>query len=156
MTFIMRRNYLFLAVLILSGCAAPLQPQRPARGQEMVFQALASAGVPYRRGGDSPENGFDCSGLVAHVYREAFGIELPHNALAQSRMGRHVTLSQLEAGDLVFYNTERRPYSHVGIFLGDNRFIHAPRPGAAVRVENMRTAYWTRRFDGARRISLPK
>ncbi len=113
----MRRNYLFLAVLILSGCAAPLQPQRPARSQEMVFQALASAGVPYRRGGDSPENGFDCSGLVAHVYREAFGIELPHNALAQSRMGRHVTLSQLEAGDLVFYNTERRPYSHVGIFL---------------------------------------
>src|SRR5256885_10610579 len=74
----------------------------------MVFQALASAGVPYRRGGDSPENGFDCSGLVAHVYKEAFGIELPHNALAQSRMGRHVTLSQLAAGDLVFYNTERR------------------------------------------------
>jgi cell wall-associated NlpC family hydrolase len=122
----------------------------------MVFQALASAGVPYRRGGNSPESGFDCSGLVAHVYREAFGIELPHNALAQSRMGRHVTLSQLEAGDLVFYNTERRPYSHVGIFLGDNRFIHAPRPGAAVRVENMRGAYWTRRFDGARRIPLPK
>ncbi len=152
----MCRNYLFLSVLILSGCAAPLQPQRPARSQEMVFQALASAGVPYRRGGDSPENGFDCSGLVAHVYREAFGIELPHNALAQSRMGRHVTLSQLEAGDLVFYNTERRPYSHVGIFLGDNRFIHAPRPGAAVRVENMSGAYWVRRFDGARRISLPK
>jgi cell wall-associated NlpC family hydrolase len=67
-----------------------------------------------------------------------------------------VTLSQLEAGDLVFYNTERRPYSHVGIFLGDNRFIHAPRPGAAVRVENMSGAYWVRRFDGARRISLPK
>jgi len=152
----MRCNYLFLGVLILSACAAPPQSQRSPRSQEMVFQALASAGVPYRRGGDSPENGFDCSGLVAHVYREAFGIELPHNALAQSRMGRHVTLSQLEAGDLVFYNTERRPYSHVGIFLGDNRFIHAPRPGAAVRVENMGTAYWTRRFDGARRISLPK
>jgi len=152
----MRCNYLFFGILILSACAAPLQSQRPPRSQETVFQALASAGVPYRRGGDSPENGFDCSGLVAHVYREAFGIELPHNALAQSRMGRHVTLSQLEAGDLVFYNTERRPYSHVGIFLGDNRFIHAPRPGAAVRVENMRGSYWVRRFDGARRISLPK
>ncbi len=152
----MRCNYLFLGILILSACAAPPQAQRPPRSQEMVFQALASAGVAYRRGGDSPENGFDCSGLVAHVYREAFGIELPHNALAQSRMGRHVTLSQLEAGDLVFYNTERRPYSHVGIFLGDNRFIHAPRPGAAVRVENMRGSYWARRFDGARRISLPK
>jgi cell wall-associated NlpC family hydrolase len=117
-----------------------------------VFQALATAGVPYRRGGESRETGFDCSGLVAHVYREAYGIELPHNALAQSRMGRHVTLAGLEAGDLVFYNTERRPYSHVGIYLGDHRFIHAPRPGAAVRVEDMRTAYWNRRFDGARRI----
>jgi cell wall-associated NlpC family hydrolase len=63
-----------------------------------------------------------------------------------------VTLSGLAAGDLVFYNTERRPYSHVGIYLGDNRFIHAPKPGAAVRVEDMRTAYWTRRFDGARRV----
>jgi len=152
----MRCNYLFFGILVLSACSAPPQAQRPARSPEMVFQALASAGVPYRRGGDSPENGFDCSGLVAHVYREAFGIELPHNALAQSRIGRHVTLSQLEAGDLVFYNTERRPYSHVGIFLGDNRFIHAPRPGAAVRVENMRGSYWVRRFDGARRISLPK
>ncbi|HLQ01179.1 MAG TPA: C40 family peptidase [Burkholderiales bacterium] len=120
----------------------------------MVFQALAVAGVPYRRGGESPENGFDCSGLVAHVYREAFGIQLPHNARAQSRMGKRVSLDQLEAGDLVFYNTERRPYSHVGIYLGDDRFIHAPRPGAAVRVENMRTDYWVRRFDGARRISL--
>jgi cell wall-associated NlpC family hydrolase len=149
----MRCNYLFFGILILSACAAPPPAQR---NPEMVFQALASAGVPYRRGGDSPENGFDCSGLVAHVYKEAFGIELPHNALAQSRMGRHVTLSQLEAGDLVFYNTERRPYSHVGIFLGDNRFIHAPRPGAAVRVENMSGAYWVRRFDGARRISLSK
>ncbi len=106
------------------------------------------------RRGQSPENGFDCSGLVAHVYREAFGIQLPHNARAQSQVGKRVSLTQLEAGDLVFYNTERRSYSHVGIYLGDDRFIHAPRPGAAVRVENMRADYWVRRFDGARRISL--
>ena len=152
----MRCNYLFFSILILSACAAPHQAQRPPRSPEMVFQALAIAGVPYKRGGDSRENGFDCSGLVTHVYREAFGIQLPHNARAQSRMGKPVTLAQLEAGDLVFYNTERRPYSHVGIFLGDNRFIHAPRPGTAVRVENMRGAYWVRRFDGARRISLPE
>src|ERR1700704_5156474 len=149
----MRCNCLFFGILMLSACAAP---PPGTRSPEMVFQALASAGVPYRRGGDSRENGFDCSGLVAHVYREAFGIQLPHNAQAQSRMGKPVTLSQLEAGDLVFYNTERRPYSHVGIFLGDNRFIHAPRPGAAVRVEDMRGSYWVRRFDGARRISLPQ
>jgi cell wall-associated NlpC family hydrolase len=146
----MRYNYLFLSALILCGCVAP--PQPPTRSPELVFQALAAAGVPYRRGGESPETGFDCSGLVAHVYREAFGIELPHNARAQSRMGRHVTLKGLEAGDLVFYNTERRPYSHVGIYVGDHRFIHAPRPGTAVRIEDMRTIYWVRRFDGARRV----
>src|SRR5437016_14499985 len=112
----MRCNYLFLGILILSACAAPRQAQLPPRSPEVVFQALANAGVPYRRGGDSRENGFDCSGLVAHVYKEAFGIELPHDALAQSRMGRYVTLSQLEAGDLVLYHTGRRPYSHREIF----------------------------------------
>src|SRR5437867_10693672 len=133
----MRCNYLFFGILVLSACAAPPQAQRPPRSPEMVFQALASAGVPYRRGGDSPENGFDCSGLVAHVYREAFGIELPHNALAQSRIGRHVTLSQLEAGDLAFYNTARPPDCHGGIVLGDNRFIPAPPPGAAAAVGAM-------------------
>jgi cell wall-associated NlpC family hydrolase len=147
----MRRNYMFLSALILSGCATPPAPD--PRSPELVFQALAVAGVPYKRGGESPEAGFDCSGLVAHVYREAFGIELPHNALAQSRIGKHVTVAGLEAGDLVFYNTERRPYSHVGIYLGDHRFIHAPKPGAAVRIEDMRTAYWSRRFDGARRVT---
>jgi len=148
----MRRNCLFFSVLVLCGCATSPPPPSSTRGPELVFQALAASGVPYRRGGDSPETGFDCSGLVAHVYREAFGIQLPHNARAQSRMGKHVTLRGLEAGDLVFYNTERRPYSHVGIYLGDQRFIHAPRPGAAVRIEDMRTAYWVRRFDGARRV----
>jgi len=152
----MRCNYLFFGILVLSGCgfSPSKDASAPARSPEMVFQALAVAGVPYRRGGQSPENGFDCSGLVAHVYREAFGIQLPHNARAQSQMGKRVSLGQLEAGDLVFYNTERRSYSHVGIYLGDDRFIHAPRPGAAVRVENMRIDYWVRRFDGARRISL--
>ena len=146
----MHRNHLFFSVLILCGCASPPPPS--ARSPEAVFQALAAAGVQYRRGGESLDSGFDCSGLVAHVYREAYGIELPHNALAQSRFGRHVTEAGLAAGDLVFYNTERRPFSHVGIYLGDHRFIHAPKPGSAVRIEDMRTAYWTRRFDGARRI----
>jgi cell wall-associated NlpC family hydrolase len=145
-----RCNYLFLCVLVLCGCATPPPPS--PRGPELVFQAMATAGVPYRRGGDSPETGFDCSGLVAHVYREAFGVELPHNALAQSRVGRHITVAGLEAGDLVFYNTERRPYSHVGIYVGDHQFIHAPKPGSAVRIEDMRTVYWTRRYDGARRV----
>jgi len=92
--------------------------------------------------------------LVAHVYKEAFGIELPAQRPGAKPDGQHVTLSQLEAGDLVFYNTERRPTLN-GDFSRGQSFIHAPRPGKAVRVENMRGAYWVRRFDGARRISVP-
>lgn len=122
----------------------------------MVFQALAAAGVPYQRGGASHATGFDCSGLVAHVYREAFGVKLPRTSKAQSQFAQTIAASELEPGDLVFYNTERRAYSHVGIYLGDGRFIHAPKPGAAVRTENMLSAYWSKRFDGARRIPFPE
>ena len=119
---------------------------------EALLQTLLMLGVDYRYGGKSPQTGFDCSGLVAHVFREAYGIELPHNARAQSEMGMRVSLSELRAGDLVFYNTLNRPFSHVGIYLGDGRFVHAPKTGAQVRVEPIRGNYWMRRFDGARRI----
>jgi cell wall-associated NlpC family hydrolase len=119
---------------------------------EALLQTLLMLGVDFRYGGKSPETGFDCSGLVAHVFREAYGIELPHNARAQSEMGMRVSLSELRAGDLVFYNTLNRPFSHVGIYLGDGRFVHAPKTGAQVRVEPIRGKYWMRRFDGARRI----
>lgn len=118
----------------------------------MLLHALSMAGFDYRRGGKSVTSGFDCSGLVAHVFSEAFGMKLPHNARAQSEYGRVVSLGELEPGDLVFFNTDRQPYSHVGIYLGDERFIHAPKPGAQVRTENMRLAYWRTRFDGARRL----
>lgn len=157
---------MFLCTLVLSGCAG-IQPdtlptreaqpnpvtaeQRSVRSSEMVFQALATAGVPYQHGGDAYASGFDCSGLVAYVYREALGIRLPHNAKAQSKAGEPISISELLPGDLVFYNTEA-PFSHVGIYLGDKRFVHAPKSGAAMRIENMRAAYWVKRFDGARRI----
>jgi cell wall-associated NlpC family hydrolase len=124
----------------------------PERSQEMVFQALAAADVPYRYGGQSHATGFDCSGLVAHVYREAFGIVLPHNTRAQSETGTKITREDLQPGDLVFYNTQGKPYSHVGIYLGDGRFIHAPKTGSAVRVEDMHAGYWAKRYNGARRI----
>ncbi|HYT14952.1 MAG TPA: C40 family peptidase [Burkholderiales bacterium] len=151
----MKYNLLFICVFILVGCASAPSKPPPPRNPEMVFQALAAAGVPYRRGGESPASGFDCSGLVAHVYSEAFGVRLPHNARAQAKFGYRISLAELAPGDLVFYNTER-PFSHVGIYLGDNRFIHAPKPGAAVRIEDMRGAYWARRFEGARRIPVPE
>ena len=122
------------------------------RRAEALLQTLLTLGLDYRWGGNSPETGFDCSGLVAHVFREAYGIELPHNARAQSEMGVRVSLSELRAGDLVFYNTLNRPFSHVGIYLGDGRFVYAPKAGSQVRMAPILGPYWMRRFDGARRI----
>ena len=126
-----------------------------AERSEALLQALFALGLDYRYGGKSPVTGFDCSGLVAHVYLEAWNIRLPHNTLAQSQKGAPVSLAELQAGDLVFYDTLKRPYSHVGIYLGDGRFVHAPKTGARVRVESIRTAYWAQRYNGARRIEPP-
>lgn len=117
-----------------------------------MFQVLTSLGIDYRNGGRSPESGFDCSGLVAHVYLEAFGVRLPRNSHGQSEFGSRIERAELEPGDLVFYNTLRRPYSHVGIYVGEGRFVHAPKSGARVRVERMESHYWIERFNGARRI----
>jgi cell wall-associated NlpC family hydrolase len=123
-----------------------------APDSDMLFHALMAAGVDYRRGGTSYQKGFDCSGLVVHVYREAYGLTLPHNTKAQSDLGDAVDRSELQPGDLVFFNTLRQPYSHVGIYVGEGRFIHAPKEGAVVRTESLRARYWAMRFDGARRI----
>lgn len=118
-----------------------------------MFHVLTSLGIDYRNGGQTRESGFDCSGLVAHVYLEAFGVRLPRNSQGQSEVGARIERAELEPGDLVFYNTLRRPYSHVGIYVGDGRFVHAPKSGAKVRVERMESRYWTERFNGARRIA---
>ena len=117
-----------------------------------MLQALLALGLDYRYGGNSPVTGFDCSGLVAHVYLEAWNIRLPRNTSAQSKAGTPVSLAELQAGDLVFYDTQQRPYSHVGIYLGDGKFVHAPKSGAQVRVESLNSAYWAQRYNGARRI----
>jgi len=156
----MQSKYLYLmALAFLAGCST-VPPEMPKpetalvgeRRAEALLQALLTLGLDYRYGGSSPETGFDCSGLVAHVFREAYGIRLPQNARAQSEYGVRVSLAELRAGDLVFYNTLNRPFSHVGIYLGDGRFVHAPKTGAQVRVEPIRGNYWMKRFDGARRI----
>jgi cell wall-associated NlpC family hydrolase len=127
-------------------------PLASASSPEALFMALSALGIDYGRGGRSRANGFDCSGLVAYVYHEAYGINLPHHTLAQSQLGKPIDTTKLQVGDLVFYNTSRQPYSHVGIYIGDDRFVHAPKQGSAVRIEKMHASYWTRRFDGARRI----
>jgi cell wall-associated NlpC family hydrolase len=171
----MYRNLLYSITfihIILGGCASyspvpavtvqpsiqtPPQPSPThvaARAQrsEALLQALLSLGVDYQRGGNTPATGFDCSGLVAHVYNAAWGIRLPHSTSAQSKAGVPVSLAELQAGDLLFYDTLKRPYSHVGIYLGEGKFVHAPRAGAQVRIELITSAYWAQRFNGARRI----
>lgn len=122
---------------------------------EVVLRAMSLLGVNYRFGGSSPETGLDCSGLVRHVFREALGTVLPRRAEDISRAGRDIDPRQLKPGDLVFFNTLRRTFSHVGIYIGDNRFVHAPATGGQVRIEAMDQPYWLARFDGARRLEQP-
>jgi cell wall-associated NlpC family hydrolase len=120
--------------------------------ESTLDRALDFIGIRYKRGGSSPETGFDCSGFVRYVYNETLGLVLPHNAKAISQSGELVDKHELKPGDLVFFNTMRRTFSHVGIYLGDNLFVHAPRSGARVRIEDMSDRYWSRRYNGARRI----
>lgn len=110
-------------------------------------------GVPYKRGGNSAESGFDCSGFVRAMYQQTVGLVLPRKAEQQAAATEKIEKRDLVPGDLVFFNTMRRTFSHVGIYIGDGKFIHSPKPGAEVRVENMGESYWNRRFDGARRVS---
>ncbi|MBS4097738.1 MAG: C40 family peptidase [Sulfuricella sp.] len=114
--------------------------------------AMSLVGINYKFGGTSPETGMDCSGFVSHVFRQAADLVLPHNAKAISMFGKKITISDLRPGDLVFYNTMRRTYSHVGIYLGDNKFVHASVTGRGVEVVDMKESYWARRFNGARRL----
>jgi len=135
------------AVGVPSPLAAPLT------SSELVANALGMIGVHYRRGGNTPDTGFDCSGLVRYVFQSAVGVDLPRRAVEISKVGAKVDRSELKPGDLVFYNTLKTAFSHVGIYLGDNRFIHAPSKGSQVRVEDMTQKYWAARFDGARRVA---
>ncbi len=124
--------------------------------QDLVMYALSLTDVRYRMGGSSPEGGLDCSGLVRHVFQQIAELPVPHNAHALSQVGQRVQTSELQPGDLVFFNTRRRNFSHVGIYLGSNRFIHAPNSRSAVQISNMTDNYWSHRFNGGRRIHAEK
>lgn len=121
--------------------------------QEMLDTALSYLGVPYRFGGASPRTGFDCSGLVNHVFRQAFGLSLPRTAREIARNGAAVARGELLPGDLVFFNTRGFLNSHVGIYLGDSKFVHAPNARGRVRIDDLDNTYYRTRFNGARRIS---
>ncbi|MFY7857621.1 MAG: C40 family peptidase [Rubrivivax sp.] len=143
----------------LTGLEAPARVLLQARdaASDLVLSAMNYLGVPYRRGGSVAEEGFDCSGFTRHVFETSLGIVLPRRAAEQARKPglQSVPKDQLAPGDLVFFNTMRRAFSHVGIYIGEGRFIHAPRAGGEVRIERIDARYWTTRFNGARRAALP-
>lgn len=119
----------------------------------LATTALNMLGIKYRFGGGAPSTGFDCSGLVIYAAEKSLGLKLPRQSASIAKQGASVKRSELQQGDLVFFNTRGHRYSHVGIYLGDQKFIHAPRTGSVVRVESMDVAYWQKRYNGARRLT---
>jgi cell wall-associated NlpC family hydrolase len=132
---------------------AGLLQQMHDRTTEMAVAALDFIGVRYRRGGTSAETGFDCSGFTRHVFEMSLGLVLPRRVDEQAAAPGLVAVKRedLQPGDLVFFNTLKRKFSHVGIYIGAGRFVHAPHTGANVRTDDMSFAYWAKRFTGARR-----
>jgi len=128
--------------------------QVQAKASDLVVSAMGFLGVPYRRGGNDAQTGFDCSGFVRAMFEQTAGLLLPRKAEQQAAATEKIDKTELQPGDLVFFNTMRRAFSHVGIYVGNGKFIHSPKPGAEVRVEDMGVAYWAKRFDGARRVPL--
>lgn len=144
-------------VAVLSAALLPLPSATAAekpvdRRQEIISRALGLIGIKYKMGGASEETGFDCSGFVGHVFREVMGLVLPRSSYDMVNTGEPVEKSALKPGDLVFFHTMQRAFSHVGIYIGDNKFVHAPRTGKKIRVEDMRGSYWAKRYNGARRL----
>jgi cell wall-associated NlpC family hydrolase len=137
-----------------ASAAVPSLAERMHRkASDMVITAMNFLGVPYKRGGSSANAGFDCSGFTRHVFETSLGLVLPRRVDQQAHAPGLVAVKKddLQPGDLVFFNTLKRTFSHVGIYIGEGRFIHSPRPGAEVRIEQMGVAYWRKRFSGARR-----
>jgi cell wall-associated NlpC family hydrolase len=145
------------ADLVAQVEANPIVQQMRDTASEMVMSAMNFLGVPYRRGGNTAEQGFDCSGFTRYVFENSLGLVLPRRADQQASQAGLLAVKkdELKPGDLVFFNTMRRAFSHVGIYVGEGKFIHAPRSGGQVRVEDMRQAYWAKRFNGARRAEQP-
>ena len=127
-------------------------PKMSDRVRTLLRRATALLGTPYRWGGES-ENGFDCSGLVGYVFKSALGIDLPRVSREMARSGEKVERDALSAGDLVFFSRRGRRVDHVGIYMGNGKFVHAPRTGKDVMVSNLDNGYWSRKFMQARRVA---
>lgn len=124
--------------------------------REVLMSALSLTGIKYKYGGGSPETGFDCSGFVRYVFQQTTNLALPHSTRALSQLGQVIPIGQLKPGDLVFFDTLKSAFSHVGIYLGGSRFIHAPSAGGSINVVDMNDAYWAKRFNGARRLDISR
>lgn len=137
-----------------SGGARGFLSGMAGKAGDVVVGALNMIGVRYRWGGNSPDSGLDCSGFVRYVFQDTLGLALPRRAEEMSRVGEKVSLNDLKPGDLVFFNTMRRTFSHVGIYIGDNKFVHSPSTGSTIRVDDLDESYWEKHFTGARRIEV--
>jgi cell wall-associated NlpC family hydrolase len=122
---------------------------QPARGSEVVLYALGLIDTGYRFGGKNPEAGLDCSGMVSYIYREALGMQLAGSAADLARRARNIERQSLRPGDLVFFNTRNRAYSHVGVYIGEERFVHAPATNGKVRIDRLTDRYYAQRFEAA-------
>lgn len=159
---------LLLVSAWLAGCSSPPKqpPRKPASprpitlsglqadgvGREILLYTLSLLDIDYRFGGSNPEAGLDCSGMVAYIYRHAANVSLPHNAAQIAAMARPVDRPQLRVGDLVFFNTQGRAFSHMGIYIGDGKFVHAPRSNSTIRAERLDNQYFAARFEGGRTL----
>ncbi|MEN9784102.1 MAG: hypothetical protein RJA24_1445 [Pseudomonadota bacterium] len=163
----MRRTWIIIALLALLPLSAHAEESAEppsfsaasndsvlGQAQEVALRALSFIGVRYKWGGSSPDSGFDCSGLIRYVFAQVTGKSLPGNAKEISQVGESIDRSELRPGDLVFFNTLRRPFSHVGIYLGESRFVHAPSRGGNVEIVDMTERYWQTRYNGARRLAI--
>lgn len=145
---------LYSGLLLLGACGSkPSLPDPPAvseRGVEVAVFALGLIDTGYRFGGKNPEAGLDCSGMVSYIFGKAAGLRVSGSAADIARLGRPVERASLRAGDLVFFNTRNAPFSHVGIYIGDNRFVHAPSGNGRVRIDQLGSKYYAQRFEAAR------
>ena len=160
----MRAVFLLLPLLLLAACSTQppqsLPGEAPASaqggragsrlGSEIVLYAMGLIDTGYRFGGKNPEAGLDCSGMVSYIYQQAAGLRISGSAADIARRGRAIGTDDLRPGDLVFFNTRGRPYSHVGIYIGDARFVHAPSTNGRVRVDRLQDRYYAQRFEAAR------
>ena len=153
------RALIAIAIVALAGCATPQRPPAAGGGSikstaelrdDAAMHAQSMIGKPYKYGGTSPA-GFDCSGLVLYSYRRA-GLVLPHGTDKQRALSRSIKVAELRRGDLVFFNQEGKKYGHVGIYIGEGRFVHAPSSGKSVRSDRLDTPYWRKHLSEARRI----